>query len=152
LSAMDRREFLRLAMMTSAMLAGGMEAGAATSVATVSATPKFAALTELAPGAVKPEGWLKLYLEKQAAELGSQLDSISWPFSAAYWAGLEEGESWWPWEQKAYWLDGAMRLALVPYGATHLRVTIFPEVKKARTGKPRKRGHQRCAALCCFCS
>ena len=113
---MDRREFLRLAMMTSAMLAAeGLEAGAATTAGgtAIGAAPKFAALTELAPGAVKPEGWLKLYLEKQAAELGSQLDSISWPFTAAYWAGLEEGESWWPWEQKAYWLDGATRLALV---------------------------------------
>jgi hypothetical protein len=58
-------------------------------------------------------GWLQTYLIKQAAQLGSQLPRISWPFTEAYWAGEELAESWWPWEQKAYWVDGATRLALV---------------------------------------
>ena len=62
---------------------------------------------------MRPEGWLRGLLEKQAAQLGSQLPQVSWPFSDAYWAGEETAESWWPWEQKAYWLDGATRLALV---------------------------------------
>jgi hypothetical protein len=52
-------------------------------------------------------------MEKQAAQLGSQLPQVSWPFTEPYWAGKEEGESWWPWEQKAYWIDGATRLAVV---------------------------------------
>ena len=56
---------------------------------------------------------LRAYLEKQAQELGSQLPNVSWPFTGAYWAGEEQAESWWPWEQKAYWLDGATRLAIV---------------------------------------
>jgi hypothetical protein len=118
---MDRREFLRLALMSSAALAaagGSVEAEAAE----LAAPPQFAVLTPL-----RPEGWLKLYLDRQAAELGSQLDSISWPFSAAYWDGLEEGESWWPWEQRAYWLDGATRLALVTENAdllAHVQKTL----------------------------
>lgn len=110
---MDRREFLRLTLMSAAMLAGagtGIEAKAEELVET---PPKFAVLTPLKPGAVRPEGWLRQYLEKQAAELGSKLPQISWPFTAPYWAGEEEGKSWWPWEQKAYWIDGAARLALV---------------------------------------
>ncbi|MFZ0743533.1 MAG: beta-L-arabinofuranosidase domain-containing protein [Terracidiphilus sp.] len=41
------------------------------------------------------------------------LPVVSWPFTEAYWAGEEKGESWWPWEQKAYWIDGATRLAVV---------------------------------------
>jgi hypothetical protein len=109
----DRREFLRLTLMSSAMLmASGtlMEAAADT---TPSLPPSFAAFRPLTPGSVRPEGWLRLYLEKQAAELGSQLPQISWPFTEAYWSGEEQGESWWPWEQKAYWIDGATRLALV---------------------------------------
>jgi hypothetical protein len=73
----------------------------------------YGALQPLAPGAVRPEGWLRNYLEKQSAQLGSKLPKVSWPFSDAYWAGKETAESWWPWEQKAYWLDGATRLALV---------------------------------------
>ena len=117
---------MKLALMSSAALAAagsGVEAEAAE----LAAPPQFAVLTPLKPGAVRPEGWLKLYLDRQAAELGSQLDSISWPFSAAYWDGLEEGESWWPWEQKAYWLDGATRLALVTENAdllAHVQKTL----------------------------
>ena len=111
-STIDRREFMRMTLMTSALLAtgAGIQAEAET---TPPAPPQFAALTPLAPGAIRPDGWLRVYLEKQAAQLGSQLPQVSWPFSAAYWAGEEQAESWWPWEQKAYWIDGATRLALV---------------------------------------
>ncbi|MDE3201805.1 MAG: glycoside hydrolase family 127 protein [Acidobacteriota bacterium] len=112
-AGMDRREFLRLALMSSAMLAAAGAGVTAKAEEAMAAPAKFAVLTELAPGAVRPEGWLKLYLNKQAAELGSKLDEISWPFTAPYWAGEEQGASWWPWEQKAYWIDGAARLALV---------------------------------------
>lgn len=117
---------MKLALMSSAALAAA-GSGVNAEAAELAAPPQFAVLMPLKPGAVKPEGWLKLYLDRQAAELGSQLDSISWPFSAAYWDGLEEGESWWPWEQKAYWLDGATRLALVTENAdllAHVQKTL----------------------------
>lgn len=108
---MNRREFIRLALMSSAALTGGgglLEAEEAEAKA-----KDFAALHPLVPGTVEPEGWLRAYMEREAAELGSQLPHVSWPFTADYWAGEEEAESWWPWEQKAYWLDGATRLAVV---------------------------------------
>lgn len=108
---MNRREFIRLALLSSAMLAGG--GGLLDAEETEAKTKDFAALHPLVPGAVQPEGWLRAYMERQAAELGSQLPHVSWPFTADYWAGEEEAESWWPWEQKAYWLDGATRLAVV---------------------------------------
>ncbi len=73
----------------------------------------YGALDALVPGAIRSEGWLRGYMEKQASQLGSQLPQVSWPFTAAYWAGEESAESWWPWEQKAYWIDGATRLAVV---------------------------------------
>jgi uncharacterized protein len=78
-----------------------------------------AQLRELAPGVVRPEGWLRGMLEKQAAQLGSKLPQVSWPFSGAYWAGeekdesIKKGQSWFAWEQKGYWIDGAARLAMV---------------------------------------
>jgi hypothetical protein len=113
---LSRREFIRLAMMSSAMLMGS-------GPLLVGAEPRpsahsYAVLHALAPGAVEPQGWLRAMLEKQAAQLGSQLPQISWPFTGAYWAGEEKvdgvnEDTWWPWEQKAYWLDGATRLALV---------------------------------------
>jgi DUF1680 family protein len=70
---------------------------------------------------VNPEGWLSTYLRKQAQQLGGHLPEISWPFTGAYWAGEETPETtvaggavgWWPWEQKGYWIDGALRCSLV---------------------------------------
>lgn len=108
---LSRREFVRLALMSSALLmgTGTLLEGEETQPGVAS----HAAFRSLAPGAVRPEGWLRSYLEKQAAQLGSQLPDISWPFTRQYWAEEQEGESWWPWEQNAYWIDGATRLALV---------------------------------------
>ncbi len=109
---LDRREFIRLALMSSALLAGSSQLlkGEETAPGSVAYSGNLRALP---PGAVRPEGWLRGYLEKQAAELGSKLPQVSWPFTNAYWAEEQEGESWWPWEQTAYWIDGATRLALV---------------------------------------
>jgi len=61
----NRREFLWLTMMSSAMLMG------AGSVLEAEQMVPHARLRELAPGAVRPEGWLREMLEKQAAQLGS---------------------------------------------------------------------------------
>jgi len=110
---LDRRQFIGIALTlaSSAMFLGstrlldGEEPAAA--------VPSYAALRSLPPGAVRPEGWLRSYLERDASQLGSKLTQVSTPFNKAYWAGEETAESWWPWEQKAYWLDGASRLALV---------------------------------------
>ena len=110
---LDRREFLRLALMSSgaALLAPAALIG--TVHAPSFASPACAKLRSLPPGAIRPAGWLRVYLEKQAQQLGSKLADVSWPFTEAYWAGEEQAESWWPWEQRAYWIDGAGRLALV---------------------------------------
>jgi uncharacterized protein len=109
---MNRREFMRIALMSSA-LAAGAGGLAEASEGEEAEVPYFGELRALPPGAVRPEGWLRTYLERQAAELGSQLPQVSWPFSDDYWGTEQQGESWWPWEQKAYWIDGATRLALV---------------------------------------
>lgn len=108
----DRREFVRLTLAGLALLASSAEAESVDEVD----PPRVGysgALHELPPDAVEPQGWLRRYLEKQASELGSKLPEVSWPFTAAYWAEEQEGESWWPWEQRAYWVDGATRLGLV---------------------------------------
>jgi hypothetical protein len=109
---LNRREFVRLALMSSAALMGSGQLleGAEADSGLVAYS---GALRALPPGAVQPEGWLRGYLEKQASQLGSKLPQVSWPFTAAYWAEEQESEDWGPWEQKAYWIDGATRLALV---------------------------------------
>ena len=115
-NGLNRREFIRLSLMSSAMLAG---ANTMLEGAEADSTPhSYAALRSLAPGAVQPEGWLRGYMEKQASQLGSKLPQISWPFTGTYWGGEKNGEAgkedaWGPWEQKGYWIDGATRLAIV---------------------------------------
>jgi uncharacterized protein len=107
---LNRREFIRLTLMSSAMLMGSSQILEA--MQTDRGAPAHGALRSLAPGAVRPEGWLRGYLQKQA-RLCARLPQISWPFSEAYWAGMEDADAWWPWEQEAYWIDGATRLAVV---------------------------------------
>ncbi len=106
----DRREFLKLALMSSAMVMSSSELAKAAVDPTDA--PAHAVLHTLSPGAVQPEGWLRKHLERQS-ELCSKLPQISWPFSESYWAGMEDADAWWPWEQVGYWIDGATRLAVV---------------------------------------
>src|SRR5579863_3868458 len=116
---LDRRVFLERAGLSSAALFLHPGFGnAATYAASGAALPARAISAEfhtLAPGEIKPAGWLQLYLRKQAEQLASHLPKVSWPFTGDYWAGEEkppEDLSWWPWEQKAYWADGALRCGL----------------------------------------
>lgn len=122
-TAIDRRQFLEMSLSSAALLLAGDRARAAEASPAV---PMHGVMTELAPGAVEPQGWLGAYLAKQAAELGSQLPDVSWPFSAEYWNGLERAPSWWPWEQRAYWIDGATRLAIVAKDTALFRKTQIP--------------------------
>jgi hypothetical protein len=115
---LNRREFIRIALMSSALIAGSSRV--VEGVEADSASHTYGVLRPLPPGAVQPEGWLRGYMEKQASQLGSKLPQVSQPFTEAFWAGSENGEtevpsdlSWGPWEQKGYWIDGATRLAIV---------------------------------------
>ncbi len=132
--SLDRREFLRLTLFTAA-LAAGPEYLFAEQSERAKTIPYFGALGALPPGAVLPEGWLREWLQKQAAGLGSHLPEISWPFTQDYWGKEHEGaywmpeqeyEVWWPWEQRAYWIDGATRLAILLKQESLLRKTTEP--------------------------
>jgi hypothetical protein len=80
----------------------------------------------LSPGAVTPEGWLGLYLNKQAKGLSLHLPEVARPFTGAFWAGEENYDRWWPWEQKGYWTDGALRCALVTGDEQLMKVARAP--------------------------
>jgi uncharacterized protein len=116
--SMTRRDFIERATLTSTLALGTSVSTATTPppsrAESAKGLPAFAKFYSLAPGGVAPEGWLKLYLQKQADHLLSQLPATSWPFTEGYWSGKEttDGHEWWGWEQKGYWVDGAMRCAL----------------------------------------
>jgi len=107
----NRRDFIKTAVAGSAVVAAGLPQFLEAE-ATPSPSRPFAELRALPPGAIRPEGWLKLHMEGQA-RLTSALADISYPFfSGTFWEGEENSPAWFTWEQKAYWVDGATRLAL----------------------------------------
>ncbi|MBD3243498.1 MAG: glycosyl hydrolase, partial [Chitinivibrionales bacterium] len=73
-------------------------------------------LREVSLSSIEPEGWLRLYLEKQARGLTGHPEVAGYPFDAVPFAVNERtkhrhGTGWWPYEQAGYWLDGATRCA-----------------------------------------
>lgn len=76
---------------------------------------------------IKANGWLREYLKAQSAGMTGNLDRVGEPFSGKYWdeddqAVLQEKErflgglnsvndSWVPFEQTGYWIDGMTRTA-----------------------------------------
>lgn len=72
------------------------------------------AFSRLAPGAIRPRGWLLRQLERQADGLTGHLDEF-WPDVAqSRWIGGDaEG-----WERGPYWLDGTVPLAFLLDDAT----------------------------------
>lgn len=124
---LTRREALRLA----AMAAGAAGVAGAARPATkilASSMPKEtqpsarrlktrapgAVFEELDYGSVKPEGWLKLELERQRDGLTGKIRTVFFPFTGDAWCKDETNEKthWPPWEQVAYWCDGAVRCAI----------------------------------------
>lgn len=107
---LNRRDFLKGAVAGSALLATGLPLSAES---TAGLPRPYAELRSLPAGAIRPDGWMKLHMEGQA-RLAGALSKISYPFfSGTFWEGEENSPAWFTWEQKAYWVDGATRLALV---------------------------------------
>jgi len=80
----------------------------------------YAVFRELQLGSVRPEGWLRKELIKEASGFTGHQPEFCFPFDRHYWAGNERGQDeesrhggifWYPWEQMGYWADGAYRCA-----------------------------------------
>jgi uncharacterized protein len=127
---LSRRRFIQNATLTSlawSLPAKPVSASSPPAAVGSSGRPTFSVLSSIAPGAVRPEGWLQLYLRKQAAELGGKLPSVSWPFTQPYWAGEEAtADGVWPWEQRGYWIDGALRCAWLLQDQVLLKKVLAP--------------------------
>ncbi|MEI6167940.1 MAG: beta-L-arabinofuranosidase domain-containing protein [bacterium] len=82
---------------------------------TSSATPVYSAFEEVALRSITPEGWLRVWLERQATGLTGHIEAAGYPFDTKGWGTqrlITKGKIiWWPYEQIAYWIDGALRCA-----------------------------------------
>lgn len=73
-----------------------------------------AKLHELPLTGIRPEGWLRCYLEKQRDGLTGYLDiAAGHPFDTPGWifpkAKTRDRLEWWDYEQNGYWIDGVIR-------------------------------------------
>ena len=64
--------------------------------------------------AIRPEGWLRRYLENQRDGLTGHMEAAGYPFDTGAWMDPEikshsSPAGWWPYEQTAYWIDGLVR-------------------------------------------
>ena len=71
---------------------------------------------ELPVGTVKPKGWIKAWLERQAEGLSGHPENMAYPYDTCMYAGkipppsVPHGSAWWPYEQSGYFTDGTIRL------------------------------------------
>ncbi len=63
---------------------------------------------------IRPAGWTQDFLERQANGLTGNVEVSGYPYGYKFW-GTAQGDTkgsiaaWWPYEQTAYWIDGALK-------------------------------------------
>jgi hypothetical protein len=80
-------------------------------------SPYFGVFQEVSPASIKPLGWLRGMLDRQLNGLARNHFVSGYPYDTCLWTGViaasDHGESWWPYEQSAYLIDGLARLGLL---------------------------------------
>lgn len=66
--------------------------------------------------AVRPAGWLRDLLERQSKGLAGNVGVSGYPYGYKFWGSKSDDTkgsyaAWWPYEQTAYWIDGALKCA-----------------------------------------
>lgn len=62
---------------------------------------------------IRPAGWIQEFLRTQAAGMTGHPEVHGYPYGQAFWGSnnTDTGpyDTWWPYEQTGYWLDGALK-------------------------------------------
>lgn len=90
----------------------------------------YGAFEELPLHTITPEGWLRRYLERQREGLTGHMEQAGYPYDTKGWGQRRHvgggDETWWPYEQTGYWVDGAIRCAHLLNDADLLRKASQP--------------------------
>ena len=123
MTQMNRRQALKVAtagLAGAATIPDALAANLPTTAARGSdeahrSTAKPYSFQELPVGSVRPLGWIRAELQKQAAGITGNLTSLYAPFTGTAWAADETSNKspWVPWEVRAYWCDGAIRCGIL---------------------------------------
>ena len=63
---------------------------------------------------IRPAGWLQDFLNRQSTGLTGSVEVSGYPYGYKFWGSKEDDikgayAAWWPYEQTAYWIDGALK-------------------------------------------
>jgi uncharacterized protein len=65
---------------------------------------------------IRPAGWTLEFLQRQCAGITGHPQASGYPFDHAFWGNPAQSPDvqdpnmvWWPYEQTAYWIDGALK-------------------------------------------
>ena len=75
--------------------------------------PEFTTFNKLKISDIHPEGWIKEFLVRQKEGLTGHIEVAGYPYDTKMWATEKikgSTKAWWPYEQTAYFIDGANRL------------------------------------------
>src|SRR6188474_2303941 len=81
---------------------------------------------------IRPAGWLQDFLERQATGLTGNVAVSGYPYGYKFWGTKEDHTkgsiaAWWPYEQTAYWIDGALKCGYLA-GQTELYRQALEEI------------------------
>jgi len=78
--------------------------------------PEYTAFNKLKLSEIHPEGWIEEFLERQGDGLTGHIEVAGYPYDTKMWATEKikgSTKAWWPYEQTAYYIDGANRLGIL---------------------------------------
>src|SRR5512135_3305325 len=72
--------------------------------------------TPISLSQIRPTGWIMMFLTRQCAGITGHPQASGYPLDHTFWGNpdqtldiLDPGMAWWPYEQTAYWVDGALK-------------------------------------------